>query len=317
MRSLPHHAALCLLFAGALLLGACTGSRLTPGSDQWLENTLAPIDPDRPSLIVVWGEHPAHYVGTLGALLFAAYDDGQVIFRAPLGENSDSSAYRYLTYRDNALVYRLAHNTDLRGVASQNRRASPLAAGAFDGTHERFCIPTGSGLRCFWLNNPDRQHIGQPASDVCRQSDQEERQRCYYLNGVYTAVPGNIATLYRSVNERIEQHASEAVKWTPPSVTIVVRAAQCEEANPSPWPRELPRPSTGIPVSRQYSYAGVTEYRRLELTHAEVVALETASSGQRHYWVNSACFTDGDETWRVFEAWFQLPNAQYEWMWTW
>ena len=264
---------------------------------------LRPLDSRLPVPLLIWAYTPVEVIGS-HELLFVAYDDGRMIFRAPEG------GYRTLT--DTALVRRLYGSAGERaayGVLRDVRMAPEWHV--LDGVTETMCLWTGGEMRCHHLNNPSGEHIGRPeacagfAHDTTSYYERQTWVACRGRNATHAKLPAPFAAYYRRIYDAVQERADGAAPWEPGPVLLTVQEAVCVDGVGTPWPEDVPRPREG-------ERTGKTEWgevRRLPMTAEQARRLRKVT-----YANFSECRVADGSVW-AWEAYFELPNLGVSWPW--
>jgi hypothetical protein len=273
----------------ALLCAACSTSggwpRPTPPSV-----ALRPLDTNLPIPLLVWHYKPVEYVGDYREFLFAAYDDGRIIFRAPR-----DGVYRALT--DTALVRRLYGSAGERSAYRALRDVRmPPEWGALDGGTETVCLWTGGEMRCHHLDNLMREYVGRPeaCAGAVRDSTSFRGRACR----THATLPVPFATYYRRIYDAVQERADAAAPWPGP-VLLTVEEVGCTREMRTPWPEDVPHPR-----ERERG-----EARRLTITAEQARRLSAVDRADYR-----DCLVADGAAW-VWSAYFELPNLGVKWPW--
>lgn len=250
-RLAPVGRASLVVAIAAALSAACTasggGARPVPPAV-----ALRPLDMRSPVPLLVW-QYVSIEAYMNRELLFAAYNDGRIIFRAPGGG--------YRTLSDTALVRRLYGSTSERAAYAALRDVRmPPEWQWFDGGTETMCLWTGGEMRCHHLDNPQGEYIGRPkkCAGFAHDTTSFRGTACR----AHAALPTPFATYYRRIYDALQERAGAAAPWAPGRVLLMVREARCFDGVRTPWPEDVPRPREG-------ERTGETEWgevRRLAMT---------------------------------------------------
>lgn len=246
-----------------------------------------------PLLISYFVELEAPYSAKL---LFAAYDDGRIIFRAPNGGG-------YRTVIDTTLVRQLYGSASERAAYAALRDVRmPPEWQWLDGGWETMCLWTGEKMRCHHLDNPLGEYIGRP--EMCTRFAHDSRLLGAAACRAHATLPAPFAAYYRRVYDAVQERSATAAPWVPDRVLLMVEKAKCFDGvrTRTPWPEGVPRPRDGERVAKTEG----REVRRIAMTAEQARRLREVD--------HVGCFAADGSAWALSSgAEFELPNVGGVW----
>lgn len=300
-RRLAAERKLLVAVIAAVLCAACTasgGARPIPPSV-----ALRPLDTRWPVPLLIW-EYTPIVAPYTRILLFAAYDDGRIIFRASTGG--------YRTVIDTTLVRQLYGSASERAAYAALRDVRmPPEWQILDGGTKTMCLWTGGEMRCHHLDNPRGEYIGRPeacagfAHDTTSYYGRRTWANCRSLSAAHAGLPTAFAAYYRRIYDAVQERADAAAPWAPGRVLLTVEEARCEDRVRTPWPEGVPRPREGERI-------GKTEWG--ELWRLAMTAEQARRLGEVDHASFTDCLVSDGSAWG-WQAYFELPNLGVVWEW--